>query len=696
MARVHARLGAVSGAIALTFLTLACGGAPPPAPKPEASTAPAAGIDTAGMDRAVNPGDDFFSFANGTWVRGTEIPADRSAWGLGGELIARAEQQTRTILEDAARAPQSDEEKKLGDFFTAYMDDAAIEQRGLAPLTPVLDRVASIADRRALARELGGMLRADVDPLNATNYHTDNLFGLWVAQDFNQPTRNTAYLLQGGLTLPDREYYVSDSPRMKELRTAYLAHIATVLRLAGAADADAQSQAARVLALETRIARAHGTREQSVDVLKANNPWARDDFARKAPGLDWTAFFDAAGLSTHPAFIVWHPGAVTGLSALVASQPLDDWKVYLRYVVLNQWSALLPKAFADEAFQFLGTTLSGTPQQSERWKRAVRSAEVMGDAVGRLYVQKHFPPASKKAVEAMVADLKAAFAARIDRVAWMTPATKARAKEKLQALVVGVGYPETWRDYSTLEISRADALGNVMRASLFEYRYRLSKLSKPIDRSEWWMTPQTVNAVNLPIQNALNFPAAYLQPPYFDPRANAASNYAMVGATIGHEISHSFDDQGAQFDATGKLSNWWTPEDLAHFKTASDRLVEQFNAYKPFPDLALNGRQTLSENIADVAGLAAAWDAYQLSLKGTPVAARDGFTGDQQFFIAYAQSWRTTMREQRLRRIIIADGHAPDTYRAQTVRNLDAWYAAFDVKPGAALYLESSARVQVW
>ncbi len=696
MARVHARLGTLAGATALTLFTLACGGAPPPAPKPEASTAPTAGIDTAGMDRAVNPGDDFFSYANGTWVRGTEIPADRSAWGIGGELNARAEQQTRTILEDAARAPQSDEEKKLGDFFAAYMDEAAIDQRGLAPLTPVLERVASIADRRALARELGGMLRTDVDPLNYTNYHTDNLFGLWVAQDFNQPTRNTAYLLQGGLTLPDREYYVSDSPSMKELRTAYLAHIATVLRLAGAPDADAQRQAARVLALETRIARAHGTREQSVDVLKANNPWVRDDFARKAPGLDWTTFFDAAGLSTHPAFIVWHPGAVTGLSALVASQPLDDWKVYLRYVVLNQWSALLPKAFADEGFRFFGTTLSGTPQQAERWKRAVRATEAMGDAVGRLYVQKHFPPASKKAVEAMVGDLKAAFAARIDRVAWMTPATKARAKEKLQALVVGVGYPETWRDYSALEVSRTDALGNLMRAGLFEYRYRLSKLSKPIDRSEWWMTPQTVNAVNLPIQNALNFPAAYLQPPYFDPRANAASNYAMVGATIGHEISHSFDDQGAQFDATGKLSNWWTPEDLAHFKTASDRLVEQFNGYKPFPDLALNGRQTLSENIADVAGLAAAWDAYLLSLKGTPVAARDGFTGDQQFFIAYAQSWRTTMREQRLRRIVIADGHAPDTYRAQTVRNLDAWYAAFDVKPGAALYLEPSARVQVW
>lgn len=323
-------------------------------------------------------------------------------------------------------------------------------------------------------------------------------------------------------------------------------------------------------------------------------------------------------------------------------------------------------------------------------------ADAMGDALGRLYVQQHFPAESKKAIEAMVGDLKAAFATRIDRLEWMTPQTKARAREKLQSLIVGVGYPEQWRDYSSLEVSRTDALGNARRADLFEYRYRVAKLSKPIDRGEWWMTPQTVNAVNLPIQNALNFPAAFLQPPFFDPKANVAANFGMVGATIGHEISHSFDDQGAQFDATGRLQNWWTPEDFAHFKTASDALAEQFGRYKPFPDLALNGRQTLSENIADVAGLAAAYDAYRLSLKGRELDPSGGFTGDQQFFIAYAQSWRTKMRDRVLRQRVITDGHAPAMYRAQTVRNLDAWYAAFGVKPGAALYLEPPQRVQIW
>ncbi|MBS1820076.1 MAG: M13 family metallopeptidase [Acidobacteria bacterium] len=681
---------------ALVISTLACGGAPPAPTREAAASANAVGIDTAGMDRAVPPGDDFFAFANGTWIRGTEIPPDRAAWGINGELAAQAERDNRAILEHAASAPSSPEEKKLGDFYAAYMDEQTIEQRGLTPLQPTLDRIAAIGNRQALAREFGTMLRADVDPLNFTSYHTDNLFGLWVTQDFNQPTRNTAYFFQGGLAMPDREYYVGTSDRMQQIRETYAAHVATVLRLAGASGKDATQQAARIIALETKIARTHATREQSVDVLKANNPWSRDEFPKKAPGLDWPAFFDAATLNTQPSFVVWHPAAVTGISALVASQPLDDWKLYLRYIVVNGWSPLLPKAFADESFAFFGTTLSGTPQQSERWKRGVRAADAMGDALGRLYVQQHFPPESKQAIEAMVADIKSAFAARIERLDWMTPATKARATEKLHALIVGVGYPEQRRDYSGLEVSREDAIGNAMRADLYYYRERVAKLSKPIDRNEWWMTPQTVNAVNLPIQNALNFPAAYLQPPHFDPRANAASNYAMIGSVIGHEISHSFDDQGAQFDATGRLANWWTKEDAAHFSAVAEQLVTQFNGYKPFPDLAVNGRQTLSENIADLAGVAAAYDAYRLSLHGKELPAQDGFAGDQQFFIAFAQNWRTKMRDEMLRRIIITDGHAPAQYRPQTVRNLDAWYAAFNIKPGAALYLEPAKRVRIW
>ena len=685
--------------VVLTFLTVACSSSSTPAQSStsgNAAASPSAGIDLAGMDRAVNPGDNFFAFANGTWERGTAIPDDRSSWGIGGEAGQQAEQQTRTLLEEAARAPKNDEERKLGDFYAAFMDEASIEQRGLEPLNASLERIDAIADRASLAQVLGSMLRADVDPLNFTNYHTSHLFGLWVAQDFNQPTRNTAYLLQGGLAMPDREYYVGTSAGMREVQAAYAAHVATVLRLAGASDAEAKAQAARVIALETKIARAHATREQSVDVLRANNPWTRAEFIAKAPGLDWPAFFRAAGLDAQPSFVVWHPGAVRGAAALAASQPLADWKTYLRYSVINEWAALLPKAFADEDFAFFGTTLSGTPTQGERWKRGVFAAEAMGDALGKLYVQRFFPADSKRAVEAMVGDLKRAFATRIDAVEWMSPGTRAKARDKLQALVVGVGYPETWRDYSTLEVSRTDALGNAMRAGEHEYRYRLSKLAKPIDRGEWWMTPQTVNAVNLPVQNALNFPAAFLQPPYFDPKAGAASNYGVVGATIGHEISHSFDDQGAQFDATGKLSNWWTADDLAHFKDASAKLAAQYSAYRPFSDLALNGTQTLSENIADVAGLAAAYDAYRLSLGGKEPEPRGGFSGDQQFFIAYAQSWRQKYREPRLRQLVVADGHSPSMYRAQTVRNLDAWYRAFNVQAGAALFLAPPDRVKIW
>jgi predicted metalloendopeptidase len=394
---------------------------------------------------------------------------------------------------------------------------------------------------------------------------------------------------------------------------------------------------------------------------------------------------------------VWQPDAIKGESALVASEPIDAWNDYLAYIVVNHWSSLLTKALRDERFDFFGRTLSGTPQMADLWKRAVASVNgALGDAVGRLYVAKYFPPASKRRAEAMVADIKAAFAQRIDHLDWMSPSTKAKAKQKVQTLIVGVGYPDTWVRYSGLDITRTDALANAMHAEAFEYARRVKELRAPIDRHEWWMTPQTVNAVNLPIQNALNFPAAILQPPYFDAAAPNADNYGAIGAVIGHEVSHSFDDQGSQFDASGKLANWWTDEDFAHFKAASKRLVDQYNAYKPLPDMSVNGQQTLSENIADVAGLAAAYDAYRLSLKGASAPTAEGFTGDQQFFIAFAQAWREKFREPLLRQLIVTDGHAPSEYRADTVRNLDPWYAAFDVKPGERLYLASADRVRIW
>jgi putative endopeptidase len=664
---------------------------------PSSTNDRARGIDAAGMDRSVNPGDDFFRYANGSWEKMTAIPPDRSAWGLDSELAEQANAHTRTLLEEAARGGSgiTADERKAADYYAAYMDEGAIERRGLTGLKTELDAVAAIADRRGLADLLGRQLRADVDPLNATNFYTDRLFGLFVAQDFNQPSRNTAYLLQGGLGMPDREYYLGQDAHMTDARTRYKAHVAAVLRLAGVVREEAL--AGRILDFETKIARAHWSREMSSDVEKANNPWTRADFDAKAKGLDWQRFFEAAGLAAQPAFIVWQPDAIAGEAALVATEPLDTWKAYLQFHLLNRWSSLLPKAFAEERFAFYGKVLSGTPQIPDRWKRAIASTNAaMGDAVGQLYVQHYFSADAKTKAQAMVADLKRAFARRIDNLDWMSPQTKAKAKEKLDTLIVGVGYPDKWRSYADVEIARDDARLNADRADQAEYKWRLGTLGGPVDRSEWWMTPQTVNAVNLPIQNALNFPAAILQPPYFDPNAAAANNYGAIGAVIGHEISHSFDDQGSQFDASGRLANWWQPTDFSHFKAASARLVAQYSAYKPLPDLALNGQQTLSENIADVAGLSAAYDAYRLSLGGRPDQERQGFTGDQQFFISFAQSWREKIREPLLRQLVLTDGHAPSEFRADTVRNLDPWYAAFDVRPGAKLFLAPADRVRVW
>jgi endothelin-converting enzyme/putative endopeptidase len=481
---------------------------------------------------------------------------------------------------------------------------------------------------------------------------------------------------------------------MAGLRKQYQAHIAATFKLAGFEDPEAR--AARVFALETKMAAVHATRVESEDVHSVVS-WKRDELAAKAPGLDWAALLDAAGLQDSPVFMIWHPKAVPGLSALAATEPLDAWKDWLRFHAVERAANLLPKPFVDERFNFYGRALSGIPELRPRWQRGVDyTNQALGEAVGRLYVKRYFPPQTKAKVQAMVSDLVKAFGKRIDALTWMSPETKAKAKQKLETLKVGVGYPDRWQDYAGLEIVRGDALGNAQRADLFEYRRQLAKLHQPVDRDEWWMTPQTVNAVNLPLQNALNFPAAILQAPYFDANADAAHNYGSMGAIIGHEISHSFDDQGSQFDAAGRLANWWTKQDFDHFKAASEALAAQFDAYRPFPDLAVNGHQTLSENIADVAGLLAAYDAYRLSLDGKPDVAKDNFSGDQRFFISFAQSWRSRIRDAALRTEIATDGHAPEQYRADTVRNLDAWYDAFPVQPSQKLYLAAKDRVRVW
>jgi len=644
------------------------------------------GIDVAGMDKSAAPGDDFNAYTNGGWLKATPIPADKPAYGAGTILVDKTREQLRTLIQQ--------DTGKIGTFYSAIMDEAAIEKKGITPLKPQLDAVTAIADRHDLARVLGGRLRADVDPLNNTNFETGNLFGVWVAQGLSDPSHNYPYLLQGGLGMPDRDYYLSPTPHMAELRTQYQAHIAAMLKLAGFDSPDAR--AGRVFALETKIARVHANRVDSQNVHGAVS-WKSSELAAKAPGLDWATLLKAAGLADAPTLIIWHPQAIPGLSKLAASEPLEAWKDWLAFHSIEDSANFLPKAFVDERFNFRGKALSGIPQLRPRWQRAMDfTSYALGEAVGKQYVERYFPAATKAKVQAMVNDLIAAFGKRIDTLTWMSPQTKAKAREKLATLKVGVGYPDHWQDYSGLEVIKDDALGNQQRADLFEYRRQLAKLSRPVDRSEWWMTPQTVNAVNLPLQNALNFPAAILQPPFFDANADAAHNYASIGATIGHEISHSFDDQGSQFDAEGRLANWWTKEDFDHFRTAGEALVVQFDAYRPFPDLAVNGRQTLSENIADVAGIMAAYDAYRLSLHGKPDVVKDGFTGDQRFFISYGQSWREKIRDQQLRMRIATDSHSPDQYRAVSVRNLDAWYDAFSVRESQRLYLAPSARVRVW
>ncbi|HEV7386752.1 MAG TPA: M13 family metallopeptidase, partial [Phenylobacterium sp.] len=632
---------------------------------------------------------------NGGWMKITEIPPDRSSWGVSGELVELTTARVQDLIKTAATAPAGTEARKIGDYYSSYLDEAKINVLGLKPLQPTLARIAAIKDKKALAAEFGRELRVDVDALNSTNFYTDHLFGLWVEQDLNESKRYAPYLLQGGLGMPDRDYYLSANSHMIADRAAYKAHIAKVLTLAGIKDAEGKAQ--RIFDLETKIAQTHAPRAESEDVLKANNPWATADFAKKAPGLDWAAFFTAAGLEKRPQFIVWHPKATAGEAALVASQPLPVWKEYLAFRQLDHYSNLLPKPFADERFAFYGATLSGTPQQLARWKRAVNATNgALGEAVGKLYVAKYFPADSKAKVQHMVDELIAAFRARIDKLDWMAPATKAEARRKLATLKVGVGYPDHWIDYSALRVVPGDALGNAQRAELFEYRRNLAKFGRPVDRGEWAMTPQTVNAVNLPVRNALNFPAAILQAPDFNPVNPVAMNMGATGATIGHEISHSFDDQGAQFDADGRLRNWWTPTDLAHFQASSHALAVQFSQYHPFPDITLNGEQMLSENIADIAGLNAAYDAYRLANGGKEGPSQQGFTGDQQFFIAFAQSWRTKTREATARQRAVTDGHAPAEFRADTVRNMDAWYPAFDVKPGEKLYLPPDQRVRIW
>ncbi len=637
------------------------------------------------------PGDDFYEFVNGDWLDQTDIPPGKSSWGPAAALAGETGLRSIALLEAAAAdAAASGDARMAGDFYAAFMNEAAIEAKGLAPLKPMLKEVDAIRNKTALAQALGRMLRSDVELYNISNFDSENLFGLWVAQGFDDPSRNVPYLLQGGLGMPDRENYLSDDAHLAGLRTKYRQHIAAMFKLAGFAGAD--KRAARVFDLETRIAQSHTTREDSDDELKANHPWNAGDFASRAPGLDWAAYFKSAGLGGEQTIVVWHPSAIVGSAKLVGEIDLGTWKDFLRFHLINHYSPVLPRAFAAQHAAFYDRDLGGMTTLPTRAQRGLDESNLaIRDVIGKLYAQRYFPEADKARVQRMVADIKAAFARRLDQLDWMAPATRAEAQAKLKALYVGVGFPDAWPSYDGLVVSPTDAFGNVVRAENFHTAQQLAKLGQPADRTEWQVAPHMTVAINMGMQNALNFPAAYLQPPYYDPAASDAANYGSIGAIVGHEISHMFDETGARYDAQSRQRNWWSASDQQRYTDAMAVLVRQYSAYEPLPDLHINGQQTLTENAADVVGLAVSLSACQAARAGNV----DPIASDREFFIGFAKARRSKMTEAALRKWIASDPHAPAKYRIETVRNLDAWYKAFDVQPGQALYLAPGDRAPV-
>jgi putative endopeptidase len=651
--------------------------APAPATGPTYGTF---GFDTKGMDPSVAPGDNFFSYANGGWVKSTTIPDDKASYNMFTVLDDLSKQRTQGILKAELANPAS----KIGNAYASYLDLATVEAKGLAPIRPWLDRIAKLsskADYPALVAE-------------AERNGVAGPFRFGVGQDDKDPETYAINLAQGGLGLPDRDYYLTDTPKMAAIRTAYVAHLAKLFDLAGEANGMARAQA--VMALETEIARGHWTRIDSRDADKTYNKMTLAQLATLAPGFDFAAMFKAVGQS--PAYVlVAQPSAMTAEAGLIAKADLGVLKDMLMLRSLDGFATYLPEAIAKESFAFNGTTLSGVPAREERWRRAVSfTTRALGEDVGKIYVAQYFPPETKAAADMLVHNIIDAMGTRIDKLDWMAAETKAKAHEKLAAFTPKIGYPTQWRDYSGLEIRRDDLFGNALRSRQFEFDYDLGKLGKPIYRWEWGMTPMTINAYANFAMVEIVFPAAILQPPFFDPKADPAVNYGGIGVVIGHELSHHFDDQGAKFDKSGKLTKWWTDADIAAFKALEAKLAAQYDAYEPVPGQHIQGKLTLGENSADLAGLAVAYDAYHKSLGGKPAPVIDGLTGDQRFYLGYAQVWRIKTREEALRQQLLTDPHSPGEFRVLEVRNSDNWYKAFNPKPTDKLYLKPEDRVKVW
>jgi putative endopeptidase len=644
------------------------------------------GLDLSGGDPSVKPGDDFYRYANGHWQDTTQIPADRASWGSFQMLRERSLEQLRGILEGLPHdSPAGSNERKLDDFYRAYLDTAAIDRLGLAPAQPDLEAIGAAKGYADVARLMG---RPD---LRLTAPILLNMM-----PDDKDPDRYMVTIGQGGLGLPDRDYYLKDDAAYKDIRAKYVAHIERLLKLAG--DAQATQSAQSILELETQIATAHWPRAKRRDRDLTYNPETREQLASFAPGMPWPALLAGADLESQPRFVVRESDAVQALAALFAKVPVERWRIYLRYHFLVGNADVLPKAFDDEVFAFYGRELHGQQEQKARWKRAVAAVDgEIGEAAGQLYVKRYFPPSSKAKMLQLVANLRAAYHARIEKLVWMTPATRQVALQKLAAFHPKIGYPDKWRDYSALEIRAGDAFGNMARGEAFDWERQVKRLNEPTDRGEWGMTPQTINAYYYSTFNEVVFPAAILQPPFFDPNADAAVNYGGIGGVIGHEMGHGFDDQGSKSDARGVLHTWWKPEDVEAFHKRVDRLAAQYDSYTVLPGLNINGRLTLGENIGDLGGVSVAHDAYHRSLHGAAPPVLAHLSGDQRFFLSWAQVWRTKQRDEDLRSQVTSDPHSPGKFRVNgVVRNVDAWYPAFNVQPGEKLYLPPDERVHIW
>jgi putative endopeptidase len=652
--------------------------APAPAPAPKAALG-TFGFDQAGMDRTVQPGNDFYQFANGTWSKTTEIPADKSNYGAFHVLADISQQRVRDILDAAKDDPSS----KIGTAYASFLDEAAVEAKGLSPITPWLNEIRALKGREGYAA-----LSAE-----AARNGVQTLFSGGVGQDDRDSESYITQLGQSGLGMPDRDMYLLNEPNLVSLRAAYLDHLTKMLTLAGEANAAARAKA--ILNFETGIAKVSWTREDSSDAEKTYNKMTVAQLKKVAPGFDWATYLTGRGANINELLIA-QPSAFKSIAALAARTPVQVLKDQLIVRSLEAYADVLPKAVTDESFAFFGTKLNGTPENQPRWKRAVDFTQgILTDEVSKVYVAKWFPPESKAAMQELVGNVVAAMGRRIDKLDWMQPETKVKAKAKLAAFTPRIGYPDQWHDY-TFQVSRDDLFGNALRANQWSHDWNIHKLGQPIKRWEWGLTPMTVNAqANFGLV-AITFPAAILQPPFFDPNADPAVNYGGIGAVIGHEMSHHFDDQGSKYDTKGNLSDWWTPQDVAAFKALSGNLVKQYDAYEPLPGAHVKGEFTLGENIGDLAGVLTAYDAYKASLSGNEAPVIDGLTGDQRFYLGWAQVWRRNYREANLRSRLLTDPHAPSKARVWIVRNFDAWYDAYGAKPGDAMYLAPADRVRIW